>query len=52
VKRAERGEGYLGPDRTRELVDELLHLERATGAIEGSLNRDLFPRDEFAVSSD
>lgn len=52
VKRAERGEGYLGPDRTRELVDELLHLKRATGAIEGSLNRDLFPRDEFAVSSD
>jgi spermidine synthase len=51
AERARRGEGYLGAGRTAELVDELLHLKNATGDIEGSLNRDLFPRDEFGVPS-
>jgi SAM-dependent methyltransferase len=49
VERAREGEAYLGPVRAREVEEELLRLSPATGPIEGSLNRDLFPRDELAV---
>jgi hypothetical protein len=49
VERLGTGEAYLGRDRAREVVEELLRLRPARGAIEGSLNRDLFPRDELAV---
>jgi predicted membrane-bound spermidine synthase len=52
VARATAGEAYLGPARAREVREELLRLRAARGAIEGSLNRDLYPRDEFAVRSD
>jgi hypothetical protein len=52
VARARAGEAYLGPVRTRELVEELSRLKAASGPVDGSLNRDLFPRDEFAVPSD
>jgi hypothetical protein len=49
VERVMAGEDYLGTARAREVGEELLRLRPASGALEGSLNRDLFPRDELAV---
>ena len=39
---------YLGELRARAIADRLSALTPAAGPIEGTLNRDLFPRDEFA----
>ena len=47
--RAAGGESYLGPARVREVVEALRGLREAPPPAPGSLNRDLFPRDEFAV---
>jgi len=49
VERLAAGEAYLGTSRAHEVGEELLRLRPASGPIEGSLNRDLFPRDELAV---
>ncbi len=42
-------ERYLGGDRTRELLDALGRLRPAGPVPPTTLNRDLFPRDEFAT---
>ena len=47
--RAATGEEYLGRARVREVVEALRGLRAAPSPEPGSLNRDLFPRDEFAV---
>ena len=39
---------YLGELRARAIADRLSALTPAAGPIDGTLNRDLFPRDEFA----
>lgn len=52
VARAEAGEPYLGPERAAAVVEALRGLRPAEGPTEGTLNRDLFPRDEFAVRQD
>jgi hypothetical protein len=47
--RAASAGSYLGPKRTKDLVDALARL-RPAGPVPGiPLNRDLFPRDEYAV---
>jgi predicted membrane-bound spermidine synthase len=50
--RAAAGEPYLGLVRTEEVLQALGGLRPARGAIAGTLNRDLFPRDELAVPQD
>lgn len=52
VARAVSGEAYLGADRLAEVVEALRDLRPSAGSVEGSLNRDLFPRDELAVPQD
>jgi hypothetical protein len=47
--RASAAEPYLGPARTRDLVDALGRLRPAGPVPPTTLNRDLFPRDEYAV---
>jgi spermidine synthase len=47
--RAAAAEPYLGGNRTRELLDALGRLRPAGPAPPTTLNRDLFPRDEYAV---
>jgi len=42
-------EGYLGELRARNVLDHLRTLTPASGPIEILPNRDLYPRDEFAV---
>jgi hypothetical protein len=51
--RAASGAAYLGRQRSREVVDALARFRpMAERAGEGTLNRDLFPRDELAVPQD
>jgi hypothetical protein len=52
LARAAAGEPYLGQARTEEVGQALRGFRPAGGAIEGTLNRDLFPRDELAVPED
>jgi spermidine synthase len=52
LARAAAGEDYLGPARAEEVRQALRGLRPAGGAIAGTLNRDLFPRDELAVVED
>ncbi len=40
---------YLGEMRAQQVRERLHSIKPASGPIEGSLNRDLHPRDEFAV---
>ena len=47
--RAATAEPYLGPKRTKTLVEALGKLRPAGPAPVAALNRDLFPRDEYAV---
>jgi spermidine synthase len=47
--RASAAEPYLGVQRTRELLDALGRLRPAGPVPSTTLNRDLFPRDEYAV---
>ncbi len=47
--RASAAEPYLGPGRTRDLLDALGRLRPAGPVPPTTLNRDLFPRDEYAV---
>jgi hypothetical protein len=47
--RAAASEPYLGPGRTRELLEALRRLRPAGPTPPTTLNRDLFPRDEYAV---
>jgi spermidine synthase len=49
LARAAAGEDYLGPARAEEVRQALGGFRPATGAFEGTLNRDLFPRDELAA---
>jgi hypothetical protein len=44
-----QAEGYLGELRAQTVREKLRNLKPASGPVEGTLNRDLFPRDEFAV---
>jgi predicted membrane-bound spermidine synthase len=46
--RLREAEGYLGELRARSVLDRLLTLAPADGPIDPDVNRDLFPRDEFA----
>ena len=52
VARAEAREPYLGAARVADVVEALRGLRLAEGPTEGTLNRDLFPRDELAVPED
>jgi hypothetical protein len=52
VARAEAGEPYLGAARVAEVVEALRGLRPAEAPTQGTLNRDLFPRDELAVPQD
>jgi hypothetical protein len=47
--RAATAEPYLGERRTRELLEALRRLRPAGPVPPGTLNRDLFPRDEYAA---
>jgi hypothetical protein len=47
--RAAAAEPYLGPRRARDLVSALRRLRPAPPPPATTLNRDLFPRDEYAV---
>ena len=47
--RAREGASRLGAARSLEVVEALGRLRPASGSIEGTLNRDLCPRDELAV---
>jgi spermidine synthase len=47
--RASAAEPYLGVQRTRELLDALGRLRPAGPVPPTTLNRDLFPRDEYGV---
>jgi hypothetical protein len=47
--RSSAAEPYLGVQRTRELLDALGRLRPAGPVPPTDLNRDLFPRDEYAV---
>jgi hypothetical protein len=47
--RLDESAAYLGDLRAQSVRDRLRNLAPAAGPIEGDLNRDLFPRDEFAV---
>ena len=47
--RAREGASRLGAARALEVAEALGRLRPASGSIEGTLNRDLFPRDELAV---
>jgi spermidine synthase len=47
--RLEQASDYLGSLRTEAVRARLRSLTPALGPIEGTLNSDLFPRDEFAV---
>jgi predicted membrane-bound spermidine synthase len=47
--RAATAEPYLGPRRTRDLLGALRRLRPAGSPPATTLNRDLFPRDEYAV---
>ncbi len=47
--RLSQSEAYLGELRTQTVREKLRNLKPAAGPIEGLLNRDLFPRDEFGV---
>ena len=49
VARAVAGEPYLGAERVGEVVEALRGLRPAERSTEGTLNTDLFPRDELAV---
>jgi spermidine synthase len=49
IGRARAGEPYLGTPRVGAVVEALRGLREAPPPEPGSLNRDLFPRDEFAV---
>jgi spermidine synthase len=46
--RLQQAEAYLGELRAQAVRDRLRSLAPASGPIEGLLNRDLYPRDEFA----
>jgi predicted membrane-bound spermidine synthase len=48
LERAARAEGYLGAARMREVQAVLAALRPAAGKPGVSVNRDLFPRDEYA----
>ena len=50
LARASAGEAYLGAARTEEVKEALRGFRPASGSVEGTLNRDLFPRDELAVA--
>jgi spermidine synthase len=50
--RVRAGETYLGPERVRDVLAALQGLRPAPPPGPGTLNRDLFPRDEFAVGGD
>ena len=53
IARAESGEAYLGPARSRDVAGALAGFQPTAGTpAEGTLNRDLFPRDELAVPQD
>jgi spermidine synthase len=52
LARAAAGEAYLGPARTEEVREALRGFRPAAGPVGGTLNRDLFPRDELAVPQD
>jgi predicted membrane-bound spermidine synthase len=52
LARAAAGEPYLGRARAEEVRQALRGFRPAGGAIEGTLNRDLFPRDELAAPQD
>jgi hypothetical protein len=47
--RAAGAAAYLGPERTRDVIDALGKLRPAGPASTAAPNRDLFPRDEYAV---
>ncbi|HSD27003.1 MAG TPA: fused MFS/spermidine synthase [Vicinamibacteria bacterium] len=47
--RAASAEPYLGAERTRQLLEALRRLRPAGPVPRTTLNRDLFPRDEYAV---
>jgi len=47
--RAAASEAYLGRGRTEELLEALGRLRPAGPTVPSTLNRDLFPRDEYAV---
>ncbi len=47
--RLSQAEAYLGELRVQSVREKLRNLKPAEGPIEGTLNGDLFPRDEFAV---
>jgi len=49
IARARAGEPYLGAPRVEAVVEALRGLREAPPPEPGSLNRDLYPRDEFAV---
>jgi hypothetical protein len=49
VKRAEEAEGYLGRQRARDLRRAVAHLRPLSPPRKADLNRDLYPRDEYAV---
>jgi len=49
ARRAATAEPYLGPARTKDLLDAVARLRPAGPAPAVALNRDLFPRDEYAV---
>ena len=52
LARAAAGKDYLGPARVAEVLQALRGFRPAGGAFAGTLNRDLFPRDELAVPQD
>jgi predicted membrane-bound spermidine synthase len=52
LARVGAGEDYLGPARVEEVRRALRGFQPAGRAIAGTLNRDLFPRDELAVPQD
>jgi spermidine synthase len=47
--RAATAERYLGPERTKDLLGAVGRLRPGGPAPKVALNRDLFPRDEYAV---
>ena len=48
-KRLAQSEAYLGELRVQTVREKLRNLKPAEGPIEADVNRDMFPRDEFAV---
>ena len=47
--RLRQARNYLGELRAQSVLERLQNLKPAAGPIEGTLNRDLYPRDEYGV---